>query len=224
MRYWIDAEFIERGHRHPIDLISIAVVAEDDREYYAISTEFNPNHASQWVKDNVLDKLPPRHPINPMSGGVSPRLWGESKAWKSREVISIEVMAFLKDLPIVDLHHFERSRLAKLSARIFGTDGLAKHPSPKIQDIFNDPSFGEEPELWAYYGSYDHVSHCQLYGTMMDLPKGLPMYINDIMQEWRRLGKPELPQQASTAHNALDDARYCKQLWEFLDAYSKRDD
>ncbi len=43
--------------RHFIDLISIAIVSEDGREYYAVSNEFNPKDADSWVKENVIDKL-----------------------------------------------------------------------------------------------------------------------------------------------------------------------
>ena len=71
------------------------------------------------------------------------------------------------------------------------------------------------PEIWADYGSYDWVAFCQLFGAMVDLPSGFPMYINDIQQERRRLGV-ELPEQASGHHNALKDARHVRSCYEFL--------
>ncbi|ORA08759.1 polyadenylate-specific 3'-exoribonuclease AS [Mycobacterium arosiense] len=57
MRYFYDTEFIEDGRT--IELISIGVAAEDGREYYAVSTEFDPERAGPWVRANVLPKLPP---------------------------------------------------------------------------------------------------------------------------------------------------------------------
>jgi 3' exoribonuclease, RNase T-like len=57
VRYFYDTEFIEDGRT--IELISIGVVAEDGREYYAVSTEFDPERAGSWVRANVLPKLPP---------------------------------------------------------------------------------------------------------------------------------------------------------------------
>ncbi|QLL05528.1 polyadenylate-specific 3'-exoribonuclease AS [Mycobacterium vicinigordonae] len=57
MRYFYDTEFIEDGRT--IELISIGVAAEDGREYYAVSTEFDPERAGNWVRANVLPKLPP---------------------------------------------------------------------------------------------------------------------------------------------------------------------
>lgn len=75
---------------------------------------------------------------------------------------------------------------------------------------------GEKPEFWAYYADYDWVALCQLYGTMMDLPKGWPMFCRDVKQLCVSLGDPSLPKQESTEHHALADARWTKEAWEFL--------
>jgi hypothetical protein len=56
VRFFYDTEFIEDGTT--IDLVSIGVVDENGREFYAVSTEFNPDKAGQWVREHVLDKLP----------------------------------------------------------------------------------------------------------------------------------------------------------------------
>jgi hypothetical protein len=77
VRFFYDTEFIEDGKT--IDLVSIGVVAEDGREFYAVSTEFDPDKAGQWVRENVLDKLP------------SPG----DKAWRSRDAIRADLMKFL---------------------------------------------------------------------------------------------------------------------------------
>jgi hypothetical protein len=76
-RYFYDCEFIEDGRT--IDLVSIGVVDERGREFYAISTEFDDKAAVPWVRRNVLDRLPsPGHP-----------------AWRSRARIREELLAFL---------------------------------------------------------------------------------------------------------------------------------
>ena len=85
MKYFYDTEFIEDGST--IELISIGVVAEDGREYYAVSTEFDAAAANEWVRENVLDKLPPAH--NP--------------AWKSLGVIRDELFDFLTSRPEPEL-------------------------------------------------------------------------------------------------------------------------
>ncbi|MDP9791892.1 hypothetical protein J2S43_000404 [Catenuloplanes nepalensis] len=76
-RYFYDCEFIEDGRT--IDLVSIGVVDENGREFYAISTEFDGTRATPWVRRNVLDRLP--SPGDP--------------AWKSRERIRDELYEFL---------------------------------------------------------------------------------------------------------------------------------
>lgn len=65
-------------------------------------------------------------------------------------------------------------------------------------------------ELWANYGAYDHVALCQLWGPMIALPAGVPMFTHDIQQERDRLGLAwdDLPEQVGTEHNALADARH----------------
>ncbi len=76
-RYFYDCEFIEDGRT--IELISIGVVAQDGREFYAISTDFDPETAGPWVRRNVLDKLP------------SP----SDRSWRSRSRIRDELFEFL---------------------------------------------------------------------------------------------------------------------------------
>lgn len=51
-KYFMDTEFIE--YPRTIQLISIGIVSQDGREYYAISSEYNYADASDWVKDNVI--------------------------------------------------------------------------------------------------------------------------------------------------------------------------
>jgi 3' exoribonuclease, RNase T-like len=74
----------------------------------------------------------------------------------------------------------------------------------------------EKPEFWGYYADYDWVVFCQLFGTMMDLPKGWPMYCRDLKQWCDSLGNPALPKQTSTEHNALADARWNRDVYDFL--------
>ena len=53
-RFWFDCEFIDG---ETLDLISIGMVSEDDIQYYAVSSDFDPAKVNQWVKDNVLTVL-----------------------------------------------------------------------------------------------------------------------------------------------------------------------
>ncbi|MGU3434083.1 polyadenylate-specific 3'-exoribonuclease AS [Actinomycetes bacterium M1A6_2h] len=85
MRYFYDCEFIEDGRT--IELVSIGVAAEDGREYYAVSTEFDPERAGKWVRRNVLPKLPPF----------------SSPLWRSRAQIRDELLEFLTVAPSIEL-------------------------------------------------------------------------------------------------------------------------
>lgn len=80
------------------------------------------------------------------------------------------------------------------------------------------PHQGPYVELWADFGAYDHVALCQLYGSMMDLPEGMPMFTHDLQQEASRLGlaDKDLPRQAEGHHNALADARHNRVVAAFL--------
>lgn len=55
MRLWFDTEFIEDGIT--IDLISIGAVREDGAKFYAENSNCRRDHASDWVRENVLPKL-----------------------------------------------------------------------------------------------------------------------------------------------------------------------
>ncbi|HEY6021589.1 MAG TPA: 3'-5' exoribonuclease [Candidatus Paceibacterota bacterium] len=68
----------------------------------------------------------------------------------------------------------------------------------------------ETRELWTWYGAYDHVVICQqLFGTMMQLPPGFPMWSNDLRQEVERLdAESSLPPISGDQHKAIDDARW----------------
>lgn len=56
MKYFLDTEFIE--YPNTIDIISIGIVSEDGREYYAVNSECDCSKASEWVIKNVLEPMP----------------------------------------------------------------------------------------------------------------------------------------------------------------------
>lgn len=60
MKYFYDTEFIEDGRT--IDLISIGIVAEDGREFYAESLDVDLGKANDWVRENVVSHLWSRQP------------------------------------------------------------------------------------------------------------------------------------------------------------------
>jgi hypothetical protein len=90
-----------------------------------------------------------------------------------------------------------------------------KIPRKEVAELFREWA-GESPEFWGYYADYDWVVLCQLYGTMMDLPRGWPYFCLDVKQVANSYGNPRLPDQKTAEHNALNDALWTKEAWEFL--------
>jgi len=195
-RIFIDTEFIEDGHT--IDLISIGMVDDGGREYYAVSADFDFRKlaANPWLMKNVWPSLPKiggDHRLYALSGPAWPQ-W----LWRPE--------------------HMRIRAEARLLRRLFDWDD----PRVKIReqiaaDVFAFIRGTDDPQLWAWYGAYDHVAYAQLFGRMIDLPEGLPMFTCDLKQECERLGNPRVPQQQTGRHDALEDARHNREIARFLD-------
>ncbi len=156
MRYFLDTEFIEKPNT--IQLVSVGLKCEDGRKYYAISSEFDPSMADDWVKKNVLDILEADIPR------------------KSIATIRQELLEFIGQ-PLVE-----------------GTD---------------------IPEFWAYFCNYDWVVFCWIFGKMIDLPRGWPMFCNDLKPLLDNSGKPH-PGEPQGLHNALEDAEWNEMLYNYI--------
>jgi hypothetical protein len=87
MKYFLDTEFYENGVT--IDLISIGIVAEDGREFYACSTDARLHEVSPWVREHVLPQLP---------------LYSDA-AWLHRKFIARRVESFIS-VPTTGSGHF----------------------------------------------------------------------------------------------------------------------
>lgn len=98
---------------------------------------------------------------------------------------------------------------------------------------------GEDSDIsfYGYFADYDWVVFCWLFGRMIDLPKGFPMYCRDLKQmldecyvyqenkyegesrlkSWLKSVKshPDYPKQQNE-HNALADAIWNAELYKFI--------
>ena len=167
--YCYDTEFLEDGKT--IELISIGIVCEDGREYYAVNSDMPVERIKKddWLCQNVIPHLPLTNDKRPYRSDAGSRwmfsLNMQSTVVKPKWVIANEVREFLT------------------------ADGA--------------------PELWAYYAAYDHVALAQLWGPMIHLPNGIPMYTHDLKQEIDRLGISVGAVHApENAHDALEDAQW----------------
>ena len=73
-------------------------------------------------------------------------------------------------------------------------------------------------EIYGYFSDYDWVLFCSIFGTMIELPKGYPMYCIDLKQmmmergldsTWKRKACPD----PEDEHNALADAKWNYRLY-----------
>lgn len=113
-------------------------------------------------------------------------------------------------VPSLDDSSATRSEMQEaIVSFVYGTD-----ERPTIEGYLNT-----KPKFWGYYADYDHVALCQLFGTMMDLPQGFPMYTRDLKQTLDELGNPNIPPQVSGEHNALNDAKWIKNTYLWLEKH-----
>lgn len=212
MNYFIDTEFVEGkqdktffgfkyGETKPvIDLISIALVPEDDRTpYYAISKDFNLKEAWNrwqqrtgegdrnnteprvyWLRDNVLkpiyNELASHHicdyPIpHPHFGRAVQDNRSLSFTYKN-----------LKWL-IAQYGKTNHEIANEICEYIYGSSPDLDYMSPLQQAQtyeINDKS--KNPIFYGYFCDFDWVCFNQLFGKMTDLPNGFPMYCIDLKQ------------------------------------------
>jgi hypothetical protein len=79
-------------------------------------------------------------------------------------------------------------------------------------------AYGPKPEFWGYFADYDWVVFCQLFGRMIDLPKGWPMYCRDLKQlaDERGIRRETFPAHDGPQHNALADAQWSLKLYRHI--------
>ena len=210
MNYFLDTEFIEGFHkplfgkrRHFVDLISIGIYCEDGREYYAVSNEFNPKDANDWVKENVLKKIEldfyRKESAYTKTYHSSVLTLKNFIKWKgkSNKQIANDIFQFV-------CPYNKASEYAGCASIEDGARGYLETNPPKF---------------YGYYSDYDWVLFCSLFGRMIDLPKGFPMYCIDLKQmmdergltkEWKQESCPD----PKGEHNALVDARWNYNLYK----------
>lgn len=170
MRIYYDCEFVDDGRT--IDLISIAMQAEDGRRLYLIVDDeeaVTRAVAYDWLREHVIPHLPIK-------------MDGDKWDWDPRHPDHGSIVG--------------RGELKHLVA----------------QFITATP----DAELWAWFGAYDHVAYAQLFGRMIDLPRGFPMLTKEFQQEVDRAGGPELPPRPDV-HHPLVEARWLMAAHHWLE-------
>ena len=207
MNYYLDTEFLEGsqktffGKTKPtIDLISIGIVSEDSREYYAISKDFNLKEAWNrwqqrtgegdrnnieprlyWLRDNVLkpiykelhhkENLTARQAMFRCNIYIAETDFKFTyknfkklinKYGKTNKQIAEEIVQF------VDARWIEEGNVSK---------GFMYPGGTSIEEVKTT-----NVQFYGYYADYDWVVFCWLFGKMINLPNGFPMYCVDLKQ------------------------------------------
>lgn len=204
-KFFIDLEFIEGFHkpllgkrRHFIDVISIGMVSDDNRTFHFISSEYDFKKADRWVRNNVITPL------------YLDTVHGDRRNY-------------------CDVHNFHKAfgvpndKIAQeILAWIYPETirGIGRSNMDEFVKRSKEYGWRSEPiEFYGYYADYDWVLFCSLFGRMIDLPKGFPMYCRDLKQMMDEKGvdskHPDCPKQHNE-HNAVCDAVWNKAVYDWL--------
>lgn len=166
-----------------IDLISIGIVDESgDRTLYLQNSECGFDKANDWVWRNVFNHL------------IHFDMRGQRMCSPRHETYDSGL----------GHHHFTRCGDECFWA-------TRREIRDSVIDFCDQEKFGK-PEFWGYYADYDWVVFCQLFGTMMQLPKGYPMYCRDLKQLLDSIGNPRF-QKDDCPHHALADAEWVRETF-----------
>lgn len=252
-KFFFDTEFLEgtqskafgKRTKPTIDLISIGIVAEDGREYYAISKDFNLKEA--WNRFDLKTDID--------NGGMKKVYWIRENVLKLIfwEMYSLFDPSSAKS-NYGNYNNFAGDELSEdfgLFRSLIADYGKTNTEiAEEIKTFCSKKLIGENPnqyeadsspiELYGYYSAYDHVVLMWLFGTMMERSDRFPMFTIDLKQmvnglqkkstwvnnfefkgvieeDWKTNLKyhPDYPRQINE-HNALSDAKWNYQLYLFI--------
>lgn len=141
MRYFLDTEFIEQGYGYPMNLVSVAIIAEDGREYYAQNYAAPFHLANSFVRNNVLsflDEWENRH-------------WSQRNQppWYAPAEIATDIRAFVGTDPSPEFWGYYSDYDWVVLTQLFG--GMDKHPK-------NWPYHCRDLRQWLDDHAMTHIS------------------------------------------------------------------
>ena len=239
MKFFLDTEFHE-FHKQPkclgfkigkaiptVDLISVGIVDENDHTLSLISKDFDIKAA--W-DSTQLDE-------------------GVEIHWLRYNVLlpifqELRIAYNQTNHVIIDELHFELGVFKNL-IEIYGKTNKQIADQIKMFTLpdgkLNKHGYLDDPEFYAYFADYDWVVIAQLFGKMMNLPEGFPFYCRDLKQSFdmtasklffkanpksaqMQLKASQMyPIQTTGLHVALEDAKWNKKLYTFLNKFHKEE-
>lgn len=213
MKYFLDTEFHEHKRKvkflgitlkeiNTIDLISIGIVAEDGRSFYAISKEFDVEAAwnNDFLRTNVLPSI--YKELRGKESDFSKTYFGHLSQFNLR---GMKILVNWRGTLVSDIKKqiidFVNPKIDDFIYTYIRHDCWAEQYYPKEFKYIRDHNtktgnfYGSsektnknrdliynQPEFYAYYADYDWVVFCWIFGRMIDLPKGFPKYCRDLKQ------------------------------------------
>jgi hypothetical protein len=236
---------INYGQTKPlVDLISIGIVGEDNRAYYAISKEFNLEEA--WNRYDI-------HTMTNLRGDIDTNkkkvYWIRENVlrpiWEELSFKYIEDRRFPDDNSLFTFKSLKNllDKYGKTNKQIAEEiKGFVNYTGWEVDPPIHEHKLKERglPQFYAYYGAFDYVAFSQIFGGFENYPKSFPKYFIDLKQELDKeaikmsngnnpnlypysfdealkvIKSVESYPQEPTTHHALSDAHWNKQLHEFL--------
>ena len=234
------------GLQNGIFTLSEVIKGNTSKEYYAISKEFNLKEA--WNRyDKVVNK---QYPMGPKYNKV---YWIRDNVLRP---VYYELCQLDNPNLVVDGYNFNFSykefkrllnKYGKTNKQIaeevlyFCSNGYFDKTGFDLEQAKQYDLYDKfKPEFYGYYCDYDWVVFCWLFGKMINLPAGFPMYCIDLKQELDRIAEiksnewgtirngvnvfdmqnhiktlPDYPKQTNE-HSAIHDAKYNYELYKFL--------
>jgi hypothetical protein len=191
---------VNYGQTKPlIDLISIGIVSEDNRGYYAVSKDFNLKEAWNrydlvinkqyplgaeynkvyWIRENVLKPIMVELQVQyNKDTGKSKTGWEFkdfkyliNKYGKTNKQIAEEIKDYISDKRKLDTGLIDQYGFTYNALKTF---------EGRMRCIEVNCGL---PQFYAYFGAFDYVAFSQVFGGFEGYPKSFPQYFIDLKQE-----------------------------------------
>lgn len=214
-----------------IDLISIGIVAEDGREYYAVSKDFNLREAwfrydleyydpqgnlyskpkkVYWIRENV---------IRPLFKELNTKGRTDAEYIKAHLYSVGSEMNYYAVKELIKWYGKTREQIAFDIAKFTldptgeGYDKWLGTTDEYYKALKKDSK--ESPKFYAYYADYDWVAFCWLFGKMIELPKRFPKYCYDLKQMFADIVEAREEEHQLPKDNWFDWESHIKGLPEY---------
>lgn len=194
MKIFFDTEFT--GLHKDTTLISIGIISEDGRTFYAELNDFDESQLDDWTQQNVIANLLFEAPKEYMPGH-----------WEQEAYMMSTVQP---DIPLTEQFNVElRGDTRTVAAQL--TKWLEQ--------------FNEEVEVWSDCLAYDWVLFCNLFKHAFNIPKCVYYIPFDICTLFKVKGvDPDINREEFAGCISSDDVKKHNALWDakiIRDCYNK---